>query len=235
MQRLCGIKSQDTIAPALEAAISVALGTPTRGETWLRYELDAQAHSPILYFHYPTTKATGLAYVRRAVKLELGSLTDQQPVRRHSVRPWVAEEFPAAFPDWLCEVTALELSRSFWEKATILHAEYHRPEAQPMLDRYARHYADLACLLKHSDAAAFMADKALCQRVVNWKSRVFARGWARYDLAQHGSFRLTPPEHRLAALAADYAIMRPMFLSDPPPFADLMQQLSDAEATINAL
>jgi hypothetical protein len=33
--------------------------------------------------------------------------------------------------DWQCEVVALELQRTFWEKATILHAEYHRPPDAP--------------------------------------------------------------------------------------------------------
>ena len=56
----------------------------------------------------------------RAVKLEFGSLTDQQPVGRHPVRPWVADVLPVAFPDWQCEVVVLEVERSFWEKATIL-------------------------------------------------------------------------------------------------------------------
>lgn len=152
---------------------------------------------------------------------------------RHAVRPWVAEAFPAVFADWQCEVVALELSRSFWEKATILHAEYHRPEDQPTPDRYARHYADVVSLLQHPDAATFMANKALCAHVANWKGRVFARSWARYDLARHGSLRLVPPAHRQGALANDYAIMRPMFLREPPAFAQLMQHLADAEKTIN--
>jgi hypothetical protein len=235
MQRLCSVKTQGTIAPLLEAAIRDALGPSASGGDWVSFELDAQAQSPILLFNYPVTQTTGLSYVRRTVKLELGSLTDQQPVGRHAVRPWVAEEFPKAFEDWQCDVTALELSRTFWEKATILHAEYHRPEGQPMPDRYARHYADLARLLEHPTALAIMTDKALCARVADWKSRVFARGWARYELAQHGSFRLVPPAHRQPALAQDYAVMRPMFLREPPSFANLMQQLTAAEQTINAL
>lgn len=69
--------------------------------------------------------------------------------------------------------------------------------------------------------------------MVNWKSRVFARGWARYDLARAGSFRLTPADQRQAALAQDYARMRPMFLSEPPAFADLLDQLVQAEQIIN--
>jgi len=235
MQRLCSIKAQETIAPLLEAAIRDAVGAPAGGGSWLSYELDAQARSPNLIFHYPATQTTGFNYVRRDVKLELGSLTDQQPVGRHAVRPWIAEAFPTLFADWQCEVTALDLSRTFWEKATILHAEHHRPEDQPMPDRYARHYADLVRLLQHAEAAAFMADKSLCARVADWKSRVFGRAWARYDLAKHGSFRLVPPAHRHAALAQDYAVMRPMFLREPPPFERLMAQLATAERTLNAL
>lgn len=234
MQCLCAEKTQNTIATLLEAVIQQALGPAPDTDTWLRYELDAQAQSPILRFHYPVTQAADFAYIPRNVKLELGSLTDQQPTGKHNVQPWVAEAFPAVFTDWRCEVTALGLARTFWEKATILHAEYYRPAERPMPDRYARHYADLARLLRHPMAAEFLADKVLCARVVAWKSRVFASGWARYDLAKHGSFRLVPPAYRLAALEADYAVMHPMFLHEPEPFAEVIQTLTAAEQKINS-
>jgi len=234
MQRLCSVKTEVTIAPLIEAAIRTALGEPAGGGSWLTYELDAQTRSPILYFNYPASQTNGFNYLRRDVKLELGALTDQQPIGNHTIRPWVADQFPAVFADWHCEVVALGLARSFWEKATILHAEYHRPVDQPTPSRYARHYADLACLLEHSEAEALMADKALCAHVVAWKSRVFARSWARYDLARHGEFRLVPPARRQEALAADYALMRPMFLRDPPLFAQVMTKLAAAEQTINS-
>ena len=233
MQSLCAEKVQNTIAPLLEAVIQQTLGPAADADTWLRYELDTQAQSPALRFHYPVTQAAGFAYIPRNVKLELGALTDQQPTGKHNIQPWVAEVFPAVFTDWRCEVTALELARTFWEKATILHAEYFRPEARLMPDRYARHYADFARLLGHPQAAAFLADQNLCARVVAWKSRVFASSWARYDLAQQGSFRLVPPTHRLTALEADYAVMQPMFLHAPAPFAAMMQTLTAAEKIIN--
>jgi hypothetical protein len=142
---------------------------------------------------------------------------------------------PALFGDWHCEVVALELQRTFWEKATILHSEYHRPADSPTPDRYARHYFDMARLLAHADAPLFWADTAQCMRVVDWKSRVFARGCARYDLAQQGTFRLLPPAARQAALARDYATMRPMFMSEPPSFEVLMSTLAQAEKVINKL
>jgi hypothetical protein len=145
----------------------------------------------------------------------------------------VAEAFPALFTAWHCEVVALDLPRSFWEKATILHAEYHRPEDQPIPDRYSRHYADVARLVQHPVAASFLADEPMCVRIADWKSRVFARSWARYDLARPGTLRLAPPAYRLEALVADYAEMQPMFLREPPPFSEVVRNLEAAETSVN--
>ena len=233
MQAQCGERCRDTVAPRLEAVISEQLGARPGGDAWLSYEDDTVARSPVLWFHYPSAEPTEFAYLQRAVKLELGSLTDQRPTGQHFVRPWVADAFPAAFADWHCVVTALELPRTFWEKATILHAEYHRPAILPMPDRYARHYADMARLLQHPQAGVMLADHALCARVVAWKSRVFARQWARYDIALPGSFRLEPPTSRTADLARDYAQMRPMFLTPPPAFDAVLEQLATAERALN--
>lgn len=83
MQRLCSTKVQDVIAARLQAAIRGALGSPENGGSWLTFEVDTRAHSPNLYFNYPADQTTGLTYIRRNVKLELGSLTDQQPMGRH--------------------------------------------------------------------------------------------------------------------------------------------------------
>lgn len=232
MQAQCSAKTQTVLMPALEAAIESALGQPAEGG-WLRFEVDADAKSPIVYFAYPSAQGSGFDYLRREVKLELGTLTDQQPTGRYAVRPLLADVFPQLFNGWACTVTALELERTFWEKATILHAEFHRPQGSPTPTRYARHYFDMAKLLAHPVAAQFLADRAQCQRVVDWKSRVFARGWARYDLARHGTFRLTPARQRQADLAQDYATMRPMFMSEPPPFASLLAQLAEAEQRLN--
>jgi len=233
MQRLCADKVQQVVLPLLEGAIICVLGTAPTGK-WLYYELDVDAKSPILYFRYPTSQSHGFDYVRREVKLELGTLTDQQPTGRYSIAPLIASVFAPLFRDWQCEVVVLELQRTFWEKATILHAEYHRPPDSPTPDRYARHYFDMVRLLAHADAPQFLADNAQSERVVDWKRRVFARSWARYELACHGTFRLVPPVARQADLARDYATMRPMFMTEPPSFDTLLRELGKAENAINS-
>jgi hypothetical protein len=234
MQAQCGERTKALLMPRLEEAIVEHLGVRRGGAPWLRYEDDPVARSPVVHFEYPSAEGGGFNYLRREVKLELGSLTDQRPTEQHAVRAWVVVDFPAAFTGWNCRVTALELPRTFWEKATILHAEHHRPAEQPTPDRYARHYSDMARLLGHPRAGVMLADHTLCARVVEWKSRVFARQWARYDLAKPGTFRLLPPTTRLAALARDYTQMRAMFLAAPPEFDAVLGVLDVAERTLNA-
>src|SRR4051794_4844475 len=136
----CGAAVRDQIGPALEAAVTVLLGKADR--TWVEFQTDAHTHSPVLLFHYPSSQPDGLDYLRRSVKLEFGSLTDQQPAGRHPVRRWIADVLPEAFRDWRCEVVALEVGRSFWEKATIPHRESPRRAEKPPPDRFSRHYAD---------------------------------------------------------------------------------------------
>lgn len=227
----CGAAVQNQIGPALEATASGILGKSARGR--FEFLIEPATHSPVLLFHYPSIQPAGFEYLRRAVKLEFGSLTDQQPVGRHTVRPWIVEILPAVFADWRCEVVALELERSFWEKATILHTEYHRPADKPTPDRFSRHYADTAALAKHPTASKAVDQHELRNRVVHWKSQFFGSSWANYDHAKPGTFRLLPPAVRLSALRRDYQTMRNMYLSEPASFEEILATLADLEARIN--
>ena len=151
------------------------------------------------------------------------------------MRPWLADILPAAFSDWKCEVIALEVERSFWEKATILHAEHHRPASRPMPARFSRHYADTAAIANLPVAIKAIEDEALRSRVVQWKSRFFGSSWANYDLARPGTFRLVPPRERLPPLERDYQAMRDMYLTEPASFDEIIRILADLERRINAL
>ncbi len=227
----CGAAVRNQIGPTLEAAARGVLGT--RDPAWFEFAFDPRTNSPVLLSHYPSSLAVGFDYIHRSVKLEFGSLTDQRPTGRHLVRPWLAEILPDAFPDWRCEVVALDVERSFWEKATILHAEYHRPADKPMPDRFSRHYVDTAALGMHPAACVAIDLDELRERVVNWKSQFFGSSWANYDQAKPGTFRLVPPAERLPALQRDYRAMRDMFLTEPRSFEAILATLTELERRIN--
>jgi len=85
----CAAAVEKQIAPTLEAAVAAILGKD-EGK-WLEFLTEPFTNSPVLLSHYPSTQPDGFKYLRRSVKLEFGSLTDQQPTGRHSVRPLMAE------------------------------------------------------------------------------------------------------------------------------------------------
>jgi hypothetical protein len=182
LQADCAAAVEKRFLPELEAVVVACLGPCPGTGLWLRYELDAASQSPVILFPYPRAVPPG-AYIAPLVKIEFGSLTDQRPIGTHTITPLVAELASEAYGDFRAEVVALELERSFWEKATILHAEYHRPAAQPMRDRFARHYADFAALWKHPGGQTAAARLDLLERVRLHKSRFFASNWALVSMA----------------------------------------------------
>ena len=229
----CAQKVETEFLPLLEKLISGQVGGKTGGCPWLRYELEEASHSPVIHFDYPTTLPNPLPYIRTAVKIEFGSLTDQRPTGTHRIVPLVAELAPEAFVDFQAEVVALEVERTFWEKATILHAEFHRPTDKAQPPRYARHFSDFVALWRHPSGRTAAERLDLLERVRLHKSRYFASSWAHYESAVPGTLRLHPPEFRIAELRRDYLAMRPMFLGEPISFDEMMAVLAEAEQALN--
>jgi hypothetical protein len=224
------------LMPILEMEIVSVLGAKTSGPSWLSYEIDSNAGTPNLWFTYPSVMPQTSAYIVKRIKLEFGSLTNQQPALQATARSLLSSVLPeGSFTDLTASVVVLDVARTFWEKLTILHAEHHRPEHLPVRDRFARHYSDFCALwLQDQSRAAALARIDLLADVALHKGRYFASSWANYDSAVLGTLKLVPPAHRWAAISADYAAMRPMFLSEPPPFEELMRILAQVEAALNA-
>jgi hypothetical protein len=136
--------------------------------------LDVSPQDPnVVRFRYPTDPAKSLAYVVPQVVLELGTHAEFVPHDRFTIRSFVAEEFPDLVPEGDVAVLALLAKRTFWEKATILHAEYYRPSEKPIPDRYSRHYYDVAMLAQGPIRAEALADMTLLDQVVRHKETFY--------------------------------------------------------------
>jgi hypothetical protein len=180
---------------------------------------------------YPA--AFSAEYIRPAVRLEIGPLASWVPSNAHTIQAYAAQSFPGAFNDPVCAVVAIDAERTFWEKATILHQEAHRPGAIPI--RYSRHYYDLFRLAGSPVRQAALSNLALLKSVVTFKERFYYSSWAHYDLAKPGSLHLSPPPTQIAALERDYRAMRDMFFREPPEFEAILRGLEALERDINTL
>ena len=115
---------------------------------------------------YPAAFEAG--YIRPVVRLEIGPLASWVPSSSHSIKAYAAQAFPEAFSNPAFEVIAIDAERTFWEKATILHQEAHRPGAIPA--RYSRHYYDLYKLSESAIRSTALANLALLNQSSNSKS-----------------------------------------------------------------
>lgn len=213
---------------ALKTRCEEVLGTD---KAW-SLEVDAQDPNTIR-FRYPTASSKALAYVNPQVVLELGTHAEFVPHGDFAIRSFVVEEFPKLIADGDVAVVALLAKRTFWEKVTILHAEFYRPADKALPDRYSRHYYDVAMLAQGPIRDEALADMDLLNQVVRHKQTFYPSAWAHYAAAHPGTLRLLPTAERVVALERDYRNMAVMLFGEPPPLGGIIDTLGALEEDIN--
>jgi hypothetical protein len=229
----------ETVAmPALIKAIEAALGT---AEGW-SVELDPEDKDlQTLLFNYPRTSGSGnnwgsawggdagAGYIKPRIKLEYGARGEPEPFEEREIAPYLVEEFPDELPDAGTVVPTLSIVRTYWEKATLLHALHHKGTLREGL---CRHYYDLVMLDRAGVTAEALAQPELLAAVVCNKSLMFEDKAASYDTAVIGQLRLFPTG-MTEALASDYNAMADMFMVQPPPLPELVEAIADLEKRLN--
>lgn len=185
--------------------------------------------------YYPSAIDQAPGYLRESVLIEFGGRNITEPNAEHQVRPYIAErlvelELPMA------AVAVLSPMRTFWEKATLIHVECHRPDLKADAARQSRHWCDLALLADHDIGRHALADRALLADVVKQKKVFFNVGHANYDACLAGKLRLVPDAPLLDAVAADLRAMIDggMFYGERPSFEAIIGRLRALESEINA-
>ena len=200
----------------------------------LTYEYD---NGPVIWFAYPKTLQLSLypdfTYLRSAVKIEIGARSAHEPAVSKRIIPYCSEEFPHLFEQYPMTVQVLSEARTFWEKVTIAHAEYHRPNHKQNPERLSRHYYDLYKMVQTGHHSTTHIAGALLKDVVRHKQEFYRCGWAKYEEAIPGSLRIVPHERLKQHLAKDYHEMREMIFGEVPRFEDIMSCLHDVELKIN--
>ncbi len=232
VQAACHRWVSTTLLPALRADAARALGTQA-------FECDIDANEPgTIIFAYPVS-ITGEErlsnYLKPTVRLELGARGEGTPADWREIRSICAEVLPDTVPGGTVRVFALAAERTFWEKAILTHAEYHRPAASKTPVRLSRHYYDLAMLARRGVAATALRRPDLLTNVVVNTATFFERTWGSYDTAVPGSLRIVPPVERHAELRNDYAAMAEMFFEPEPTFEELLAELVELERAANAV
>lgn len=224
--------------PALEADILATLGK----SDWKLVLDNEDPDRQTILFYYPKVFSYGdfsndfsddfytESYIAPHVKLEFGARGEIEPNEKRSISPYVADTFPEMFEAPACDVSVLGAERTFWEKATILHALHHGAN---MKDRMSRHYYDTYMLDQGGIADTALRNSVLLEHVVRNKNLLFRDTKASYETAITGSLRLLPNAGQIPILKKDYEKMAEMFMGDYPDFDTVMAGLAALEKRIN--
>ena len=182
-------------------------------------------------FGYP--RAFEEASILQEIRLEIGALAAWTPTQLADIHPYAADYYPLIFRQTSTQVLTTTAERSFWEKATILHQEAHRPETSKIPERYSRHYYDLYCMAQKGVLEKALLQKDLLAQVAEFKQTFYPRKWAQYEYARIGSLKLVPAVHSMDRLRSDYTMMQSMIFGNYPDFDEMMQFIKELETRIN--
>lgn len=198
-------------------------------------EIAGAEHDKLL-LHYPAVKQ-GTGYVAPVVTLEFGGRATGEP---HAVVPVVCDmdgqvdgvTFPTASP------LVMSVARTFWEKATATHV--YCAQGRIRGERYARHWHDLAAIMRSSHFRAAVEDRAVARAVANHKSHFFSEKDVNgkvidYFAAVEGGLQIVPDGATREALASDYAKMLEdqVMVGDALPFDELMKACAEVVQQAN--
>lgn len=190
-----------------------------------------------LLLHYPAIKR-GSGYVKPIVALEFGGRATGEP---HKKLPVTCDmegyvegvTFPMASP------IVMSITRTFWEKATATHV--YCAQGKIRGERYARHWHDLAAIMRNSQFDTVVEARAVAHAVAEHKSHFFREkdvngNVVDYSIAVNGALQIVPKGAAREALASDYAKMLEdqVMIGDALHFDELMSACEEVEKRSNA-
>lgn len=215
------------LVPELKTALSNAIHSQ-------QVIIEVSADAEKLWVYYPSAVENEDEYLRPCILIEFGGRNSTLPKSVEKITADIASHLPEiALPT--AEVSVLSATRTFWEKATLIHVECHR--ANPRLDagRLSRHWYDLVRLADSEIGRQAIQDIELLRDVLRIKETFYRSSFSRYDLCLSGELMLVPDMPLLEALRKDYRAMlaAQMFYGSVIEFDQIEDRLRSLETEIN--
>jgi hypothetical protein len=188
-----------------------------------------------LYIHYPKLleeSEYGASYIKPVIKVEAGVRSARVPTITRSIDSFFEQILGKSNP---IDVEILRPDRTFWEKATILHAENSRNEPSRIEKRnhMSRHIYDLVKLYNSEYGKMAMDNLKLLADVVKHKSTFYKDNRADYPNATPKNIKIVPTNELNHNFKVDYEDMaKSMIIGNPPTYKKLLEILLKIEENI---
>jgi hypothetical protein len=185
-----------------------------------------------VFVKYGSAWAEPMDYLSPVVMLEIGARSLFEPNEKTNIHSMVEDLFPSirtTLVDSLV-ITALA-SKTFLEKAFLLHELFSVKGRGATVERKSRHLYDLSRMMKENFALAAIHDDELWESIRHHREIFTSVRGMDYtpDVRKHIS--LIPPDDIRAVWEQDYKNMcSSMIFGDKPTFDELLEQMKVLEA-----
>lgn len=162
-----------------------------------------------LEIYYNSVVPVSDAYIQQRVLLEMGARSLIEPAEPKSIVSFVDEKYKSlefAEPAFMVQVVVP--TRTFIEKALLLHEEFSKPIDKIRTDRLTRHFYDLDKIYQSEYGKLAIADDQLFDTIVDHRKTVTPLRGLDYSNHVKGKLLILPPQEVIKQWEADYKVMQ---------------------------
>ncbi|HLN20928.1 MAG TPA: nucleotidyl transferase AbiEii/AbiGii toxin family protein [Bacteroidales bacterium] len=219
-----------------------SLDTRLKENGFIEYEIQANGekntsadpHSLLIIYKSLTEKSE---YISPNVKLEIGARCQIEPWESREIQSIVGYHFKEQkFADSPALIRTVIPSRTFLEKAFLLHEEFQRPHDKMRSERMSRHLYDLEKIMDTEHARKALEDTELYNTIINHRKTFTKMDGVDYSTHQPERIDFVPPENIIKEYEKDYRGMREsMIYGDSLPFDELIERIKELRSRVRAI
>ena len=172
-------------------------------------ELRADTHPSVIYVNYNSVIPETSEYVKPRVKIEISSLSMDEPVETRTLRSFISEAVPDA-EDMEIRFKTVIPTRTFLEKIFLLHEEFQKKN--PRSYRMSRHLYDIERIMDTSFGNEALKDLKLYDEIIAHRNIFNHIDGVDYSSHNHDRINFIPPTELMDDWKDDYKSLEEHFL-----------------------
>lgn len=170
-----------------------------------------------------------MRYIKGIVLIEIGARSLIEPSQNKVIKSLISEQYPnATFAEKDFNIPTVLPTRTFLEKAFLLHEKFQKPVDPTGVARLSRHFYDLEKLMDTDFAKAALADKILYESIVEHRQTLTKISGVDYSTHSPQTINFVPPENIIDALKLDYQDMQSsMIYGESLSFEELINRIKE--------
>ena len=197
--------------------------------------IDDTSDPNTLEIHYQSVVPVSHDYIKQQVLLEMGARSLIKPMEKKPVISFIDAQYPnLEFSEPAFDVQVVVPTRTFIEKALLLHEEFSKPVDKIRTDRLTRHFYDLDKIMNTTYGEKAIADDDLFQTIVEHRKKISPLRGIDYSNHEKGKLNFLPPNEVLKKWEADYKTMQEnMIVGESLNWNELLAQIKSIQDRFN--